>query len=103
MRFGLKQKTIDAVNGVLAQFPVIDEAVLYGSRAKGSFKPGSDIDLTLKGDGLTLEQKWDIEEKIDDLLLPYMFDISIYTQIDNPDLIGHIDRVGQIFYRRESR
>jgi predicted nucleotidyltransferase len=101
MRFGLKKKTIEAINNVLDRFPEVEEAVLYGSRAKGNYKTGSDIDLTLKGEGLTVERKWAIESEIDDLLLPYMFDISIYTQIDNDELIGHIDRVGQIFYRRD--
>jgi len=53
------------------------------------------------GAGLTLGHVGDIDFKIDDLLLPYMLDVSIYTQIDNPDLIGHIDRIGKIFYRKE--
>jgi len=100
MRFGLKESTIEGVNSVLAKFPEVEEAVLYGSRAKEDFKPGSDIDLTFKGTGLDWKIVGDIQFEIDDLLLPYMFDISIYTQIDNPDLIGHIDRVGQIFYKK---
>ncbi len=103
MQFGLKDGTVDAVNRVLAEFPEIKEAVLYGSRAKGDYKVGSDIDLTLKGEKLTMEHLWRLNGKIDDLLLPYLFDISIYTQINSADLIEHIDRVGKTFYRKEKK
>ena len=102
MRFGLKETTIEAIHTVLAGFPEVEEAVLYGSRAKGNYKPGSDIDLTLKGGDVTWETACDIRGKLDESFLPYMFDISAYTQIDNPDLIAHIDRVGTTFYRKES-
>ncbi len=101
MQFGLKEATVEAINRVLAEFSEIKEAVLYGSRAKGNYKVGSDIDLTLKGEKLTMEQVWILNGKIDDLLLPYLFDISIYTQINSADLIEHIDRVGKTFYRKE--
>ena len=100
MRFGLKKTTLDAVNGVFSGFSQVEEAVLYGSRAKGNYKPGSDIDLTLKGDGLTDELVHKMEWEIDDLLLPYLFDLSIYTQIESLDLIEHIGRVGEIFYKK---
>jgi len=71
---------------------------LYGSRAKGNFKNGSDIDLTLKGDNISLTVLNSIVNQIDDLLLPYSFDLSIFNKITNPDLIEHISRVGLVFY-----
>lgn len=49
-KFGLNQETISKIQSVFYQFPEIEEAILYGSRAKGNYKEGSDIDLTLKGD-----------------------------------------------------
>lgn len=101
MRFGLKEETIRAIQGVLAKHPQVETAILYGSRAKGNYRPGSDIDLTLKGEELTLDVIHRIGWEIDDLLLPYLFDISVYAQIDNPDLIGHIDQVGVTFYQKE--
>ena len=100
MKFGLKEETINKINAVLAEFPQVDEAILYGSRAKGNFRNGSDIDLTLKGTGLNLHVLNAVSLKIDDLLLPYTFDLSVFRQIDNPDLIDHIQRVGQIFYQK---
>ncbi|MEY3287975.1 MAG: hypothetical protein RLZZ419_217 [Pseudomonadota bacterium] len=100
-RFGLKPHTISAISNVFARYPEIGQAVLYGSRAKGTYRPGSDIDLTLIGEALTYTQLNRIETEIDDLLLPYTVDLSLYTQIDNADLLDHIQRVGQVFYQRD--
>ncbi len=97
--FGLKETTIEKIKGVFAKYPEIEKAVLYGSRAKGSYRNGSDIDLTLMGDGLTHNQLLRIETEIDDLLLPYKMDLSLYRQIENSDLLKHIDRVGITFYQ----
>jgi len=77
-----------------------EEVLFYGSRAKGNFKPGSDVDLTLKGEKLTLKLLNKISLDLDALLLPYSFDISIFHQITNPDLIEHTKRVGAVFYKK---
>lgn len=98
MKFGLKQQIIDKINSVFAKYPQVEQAVVYGSRAKGNFKKGSDIDLVLRGKALDLSLANKISLEIDDLLLPYSFDISILGQIDNPDLIDHIKRRGHVFY-----
>lgn len=98
MQFGLKPETISRINSVLAAHPEIEQAVLYGSRAKGSYRAGSDIDLCLKGDTLTLTQLLKIENELDDLLLPYKIDLSLLHALDNSELIDHIRRVGLVFY-----
>lgn len=100
MKFGIEQNTIDAINNCLESNTRITEAIIYGSRAIGNFKAGSDIDLTLKGKDLDLTDINKIENQIDDLLLPYKFDISIMKQINNNDLLDHINRIGIIFYSR---
>ncbi|MDD2760362.1 MAG: nucleotidyltransferase domain-containing protein [Methylomonas sp.] len=97
-RFGLKPHTISAIQRVFAKHPKIERAVLYGSRAKGNYRPGSDIDLTLFGESLSYAELCRIETEIDDLLLPYTLDLSLYDQIDNADLREHILRVGLVFY-----
>lgn len=102
MKFGLKESVIEQITAVFAKYPNVEEAVLYGSRAMGNYKNGSDIDVTLKGNDLTLSVSNKICINLDDLPLPYTFDISIFSQIDNPDLIQHIDRVGIVFYRRQN-
>jgi predicted nucleotidyltransferase len=99
--FGLDDITIQKIRGVFADFPMIEKVIIYGSRAKGNYKNGSDIDLTLVGSGVDLSLLYQIEENIDELFLPYSFDLSIFTQIDNANLIDHIRRVGIVFYERD--
>lgn len=101
MTFGLKEHTIEKINGVFAQFPAVERVMLYGSRAKGTYRLGSDIDLTLLGADLDLKILFRIETELDDLLLPYEIDLSIFDYINNPNLISHIRRVGKVFYQRE--
>jgi len=100
MKFGLSKKIIEQIQLVLSKYPEVDKAVLYGSRAKGNFKRGSDIDLTLQGGGLSLTIKNRIENDLDDLLLPYKIDLSVFEQITDPDVIAHIRRVGVVFYEK---
>ncbi len=103
MKYGLQDATIEKIRSVFAKFPQVEKAVLYGSRAKGNFKNGSDIDLTLCGDvNLTLNVLYKIMDELDDLLLPYMIDLSIFQHISDPDVIEHIQRVGVTFYEREA-
>ncbi|HIJ77758.1 MAG: nucleotidyltransferase domain-containing protein [Desulfobulbaceae bacterium] len=102
MAFGLQEEIIKRINLVLAAHSGVDEAVIYGSRAKESHRAGSDIDLTLKGSELNLQTINKISRELDDLLLPYSFDLSIYNQIENQDLLDHIKRVGKVFYRKTS-
>jgi predicted nucleotidyltransferase len=98
MTFGIPDEAIDKVCSVFVRYPQVDVVLLYGSRAKGTYKDGSDIDLTVKGSGLNLSVINHIENDLDDLLLPWTFDLSLYSQIKNPDLLAHIDRVGIVFY-----
>ena len=100
MNHGLSSATVAAIHGVFSRFPSVERAVLYGSRAKGSFRPGSDIDLTLHGKDLTPTLLGDIADALDDLLLPYTIDLSIFADLDHPDLRNHIERVGMVFYER---
>jgi predicted nucleotidyltransferase len=97
---GLNGNIIQQICSVLSSFPQVDAAVLYGSRAKGNYKPGSDIDLTLKGN-FDLYILNSISLKLDDLYLPYMFDLSIHHHINDPDMIDHISRVGIELYRKK--
>lgn len=68
---GLRGLDIQLIHNVLRQYPKVTEAILYGSRANGNYRPGSDIDLTLRGDQLSHSDLLDIEQSLDDLLLPY--------------------------------
>ncbi len=96
-RFGLPEKTISSLKKIFSNQPVIQKIILYGSRAKGTYKPGSDIDLTLDAPQLDLSALLKIENEIDDLMLPYKVDLSLLHQIDNPSLIEHIQKFGVEF------
>ena len=101
MKFGLKETIIDKINSVFENYSEIEKVVIYGSRAKGNFRPGSDIDITLIGKNLEYSILSKINISIDDLNTPYLFDISIFEKLNAPDLEEHINRVGQIFYAKK--
>jgi predicted nucleotidyltransferase len=102
MNHGLTSDTVDRIRSVLARFPQVEKAVLYGSRAKGNYKHGSDIDLTLFGSGLNASVLSQISCGLDDLLLPQKIDVSVFAKISHSDLIEHIRRVGLVFYEKQS-
>ena len=99
MKYGLSESTIQKICAVLSRHPQVEKAILYGSRAKGNYKNGSDIDLTLLGGAdLTLNILYKILDELDELLLPYTIDLSAFKDIGDPDVIEHIQRVGVTFY-----
>jgi predicted nucleotidyltransferase len=99
--FGLPPATLDKLNSVFARHPAIASVLIYGSRAKGNYRLGSDIDLTIKGEEIPFAEFMQIEDQIDDLMLPYTIDLSQYRQLSNAELIAHIDRVGVVIYGRD--
>jgi uncharacterized protein len=102
MSHGLSDSTVNAIKDVFSRHPEVRKALLYGSRAKGRHKPGSDIDLTLVGDeGLDLNRLFGIMDELDDLLLPYSIDLSLHRDIEDPDVLAHIQRVGTELYRQD--
>lgn len=102
--FGLPVHAVEALRGgVFRCWSQVESAWLYGSWAKGNYRTGSDIDLTIEGEGVSLAQLLAIENQIDELLLPWSVDLSLKEGIDNPALLEHIRRVGVRFHSRESR
>jgi predicted nucleotidyltransferase len=100
LRFWLSKQVIQKIQSVFAQFPQVERVVVYGSRAKGNYRQGSDIDLTLYGESLHQMIVSNVAIQLDDLMLPYTFDLSIFQQIENVDLVEHIQRVGIEFYEK---
>ncbi|NLY14396.1 MAG: nucleotidyltransferase domain-containing protein [Gammaproteobacteria bacterium] len=96
--YGLPAYAIEQLRTVFRQYPDINAVILYGSRAKGNYRPNSDIDLTIQGEALDLSTLLAIENQIDDLLLPWTIDLSLMHKIDNASLVEHIERVGVPFY-----
>ena len=100
MRFGLNDIELQALCSVLASMPEVEEAIIYGSRARGTNHIASDIDITLKGNELTYLQLALLDAKIDDLYLPYFVDLSLFSMLKNPDLLESIDREGKVLFKR---
>ena len=100
LRHGLPEVAIEKILGILTGYPAIERVILYGSRAKGNYRPGSDIDLCLQAPTLQLSQQLEIENNLDDLLLPWKIDLTLRHNIENPALLEHIERDGVSLMKR---
>lgn len=100
--YGLEKEEMNLLQHIFAETNGLKEVVLYGSRAKGNYKPFSDIDITLKGEGLTEDTLNDICYRLSESSLPYFCDVSLYHQLKTPALISHINRKGKTIYRQDS-
>jgi predicted nucleotidyltransferase len=101
--YGLQESDLDALISLLKKNSKIDEIILFGSRAKGTFNNGSDIDLALKGSNLNLQDILDATLETEKLLLPYKLDLIIFNRVKEPSLTDHINRVGIVLYKRGDR
>ena len=98
-KFGLPDKTIEAINNLFASFKEIDKVKIFGSRARGDFKRGSDIDLALCGE-INEKLLRHITSELDELPTPYKFDVVNYNDIENTALRQNIDNDGKIFFKK---
>ncbi|MGE0079305.1 MAG: restriction endonuclease subunit S [Bacteroidales bacterium] len=101
MPFGLKDTDYKLIKNVFQQFPKIHEVIVFGSRAMGTEKPGSDVDLALKGSDIKLDDILKLKHKLEELPIIYDFDIINYATINTPALVEHIDRHGIQFYKKQ--
>ncbi|MBO7463573.1 MAG: nucleotidyltransferase domain-containing protein [Bacteroidales bacterium] len=98
MKFGLSDKVIDEINGVFSRHSEVEKVLIFGSRAKGNYRPGSDIDLAVIGSNIDFRLILKISCEIDDLELLYGVDLLDYQAKKGTPIGEHIDRVGQVFY-----
>lgn len=94
MNTGLTPSQIDTLTRACDRYPEITGVVLFGSRAKGNYKPGSDIDLAIKGNGVGRRTVASLLSDLEDTALPFFTDVVAYDSISNPELRSHIDRRG---------
>ncbi|MEI6640034.1 MAG: nucleotidyltransferase domain-containing protein [Chlorobium sp.] len=101
MSYGLAESVIERMCGVFSHYPQIEQATLYGSRAKGNYRQGSDIDLTLiGGSDLSSAVLTKVMNELDDLLLPYAIDLSLLRNISDTAVLDHIRRIGVVLYKK---
>ena len=98
MKFGLSETVIKELQEVFRHHTNIEKVLIFGSRSKGNYRAGSDIDLAVIGDNLDYNQILDIICEIEDLELLYSVDLLDYQKKKGTPIGDHIDRVGQIFY-----
>ena len=103
MRFGLKDLDLEYIIKVLEKLPDIEKAVIFGSRAKGNYKTGSDIDMAIYGERITFDTVAKLNSSLEEEgPLPYFVDIVDYTHSDNTELKEHVDRIGIIIYENKA-
>lgn len=97
MKYGLSEQDFSMINSVFLKNKKIELVKIFGSRAKGNYRYNSDIDLVIEGEISDIESQLILSE-LDELPLPYIFDIKVFNNINNNDLIEHIKRVGKLIY-----
>ena len=102
MRHGLSERTLATLRGVLDGHPEVERALLYGSRAKGEHRAGSDIDLALVGDAVDSRVCAQVWQKLDASAIPYEVDVTGLATLTHEPLIEHIHRVGLEIYLRST-
>lgn len=98
--YGLSDRSYKELLDILASVPEIEEATIYGSRARGDYWMASDIDLSLKGKKLTRHSLAVLNQKLYESHIPYFFDTHIYSSIKSPAFKQNVDRDGKLLYRR---
>lgn len=101
MPYGFKDVELQTLEEMFSSNARIEQVLLYGSRAKGNYKPFSDVDITLVGSDLSRDDVNKLYAAIDVSSLPYEFDISLYSSIRNEALLDHIHRRGIVVYRKK--
>ena len=98
--YGMTDEELDLLCSLFARHREIERVILYGSRARGTHKPFSDVDITLLGVGLNRSHLNRLMADIDESSLPYFFDVSLYAKLTNPDLIAQIEKTCVILFQR---
>jgi predicted nucleotidyltransferase len=100
--YGLSEYTLNTLNALFQKHTGIQSVILYGSRAKGNYRNGSDIDITLHtDDSFDDNELLRLAGDFDDSDMPYFVDVSIYNRLKNPELKAHIERVGKVLYTKD--
>lgn len=101
-KWGLSAPTLAAICTIFAGEPRVEKAILFGSRAKGTHRPGSDIDIALVGEGLDIDILGHLMRTFEESSIPYQVDLILFAMVDHPPLREHIDRAGQLIYERKT-
>ena len=102
MSNGLTKRNEETIWAIFKRYPKVESVYVFGSRAKESFKEGSDIDLVIMRGDVSYLDLIRIKSAFEDSDLPYTVDVLYYAEIKNKELKAHIDRIGKPFYKRKA-
>jgi uncharacterized protein len=101
--FGLLDRDIENICDALKKFKEVEKAIIFGSRAMGNYKKGSDIDLAIVGQHITPEIIYKLDDYLNEIYpIPYFFDVIHYDSVTNENLKKHIENEGKLFYHRSA-
>lgn len=101
IKFGLLERDVEYILSAIKLFPEIEKAVIFGSRAMGNFKSGSDIDIACYGKEVNIQITEKLRSKLnEDVPIPYFVDVLHADSLKNADLIAHIESVGITLYSK---
>lgn len=101
MKYGLTESELKDIQAVLSHFPNVQKTVLFGSRAAGTHRPGSDIDLAIYGEQLTFDEYLEMKIALEEIGMLQEMDVVRFKTIDHPEFVDHIERVGIELYKKE--
>ena len=99
MNNGLTTNDIETIHNIFRKYPNVRLVFLFGSRAKGNYKKGSDIDLAIMNKGVNIDTIFKIKREFEESSLPYFVDLINYFELEHKELREHIDRIGIEFYK----
>jgi predicted nucleotidyltransferase len=100
-RFGLTERDIQTFQKIFNKYSDVKEVHIFGSRAKGNFKNGSDIDLAIVNQDFNSGTLAKLSGEFEESSLPYKVDLVVLNDLKLAELIDHINRVGVIFFKKE--
>lgn len=99
---GLLDRDMKCILEAIGEFEEIESVILFGSRAMGNYKKGSDVDIAVTGRDVKRETISKLSESLNEVYpLPFFFDVINYGEISNDNLKEHIDTYGIKIYERK--
>ena len=98
MTFGLSQRDVSTIQGILRRYPSVQLVRIFGSRSKKTQHTGSDIDMAVMNSDVNWNDLLRLRSDLDDSDLPYTVDVVYYPNLRLKELKEHIDKVGKVFY-----
>jgi len=99
LTFGLSAAILDELRLVFSRFSAVDRVLIYGSRARGDFRPGSDIDLLVLAPTMAAPELARLWMALDDLPIIFRLDVSLCQEVDNPKLMRNMLADGVTLYQ----